>query len=156
MSTTARKARKRENALLRSTAGLGPIRYQHPVKELTPVHERVENQPRQIFGKGATSEPTRYGLSKKAARRLAAHVVPSLQERIHGTVEAATEYTQANPTTVAASNLDPKPFRVGRKRFASPQEVKDLAWPVSSSEDIVFSPRKGFDQDRALYGTILG
>lgn len=152
MSTTARKLRKRENVLRRSLEGLEPVRYQHPTKISTPVHERIENQPRQIFGKGNGGEPTRYGLSGKAARRLAAHVVPSLQERIHDTVEAATEYTQTNPKPSEVSNLDPKPFRVGRKRFATQNDIVSDEYPG----DVIFSPRKGFDQDRALYGTILG
>lgn len=82
MSTTARKLRKRErHEALNTQAAFGaaaqvaiPAPYQHKARKATPVAERIENQPRQIFGRGfgGGAKPTRYGYTVPVLRRLAA------------------------------------------------------------------------------------
>lgn len=78
MSTTARKRRKRISRLAESiempNAARG-FRFQHPVKEGTPVVERSHLQARSIFGKGPHSQPTRYGITSRMRRELNAYGV---------------------------------------------------------------------------------
>jgi hypothetical protein len=133
MSTTARKARKRNNARLRAL-GITPESYamlHKPAKVATPITERIENQPRQIFGKGPQNGATRFGFTHAASRRL-------------GLTGGSTPNTGAD---TVHHKIDPKPFRIGRKRFA----YADLP-----EGEAVFSPRKDFEQDRALYPFLLG
>jgi hypothetical protein len=88
MSTTARKARKRARhaGITAWSQGnddtLVPTAFQHPRKIGTPVTLRHENQPRQIFGKGTQNAPTRYGVTSKVLRRIAAYITPDLKS--HG------------------------------------------------------------------------
>lgn len=81
MSTTARKTRKRDrHRALNDFRNYGhdelaiPAPFMHPVRPVTPVAERLENQPRQIFGRGfgGGAKPTRYGYTVPMRRRLAA------------------------------------------------------------------------------------
>lgn len=80
MSTTARKARKRNrhDAInWHAVAGIEhhlviPEPFQHSAKVGTPIAERAENQPRDVFGKGPRNPATRHGLTHGARRRLTA------------------------------------------------------------------------------------
>ena len=75
MSTHARKTRKRLQSIARElgyTGPAAPYRYTHPVKVGTPIADRLENQPRAIYGKGPNAQPTRFGLTHGARRRLEA------------------------------------------------------------------------------------
>lgn len=90
MSTAARKARKRNHhanlAALTHLAQTNPFSSQYDALEVaatdsafyhsprtgTPIAERAENQPRDIFGKGPRNPATRHGLTHGARRRLTA------------------------------------------------------------------------------------
>lgn len=149
MSTTARKARKRLRHQLLSTAQdsadarnlvdtLAP-RFQHPVKIGTPVTLRHENQPRQIFGKGTQNAPTRYGVTSKVLRRIAAYIAPDT--KTHGN-PAGADQAQSDQLP-----LDPKPYRLGRKRLTMDEAVR----AITSHEDPIFAPRSKFAQAPAAY-----
>lgn len=136
MSTTARKARKRNNSKLRAI-GLTPAQFQHPVKTPTPIQERMANRPH-AHSDGHGSQTN--GLTSRARRRLSDAAKALLEER------AASDDTAAEP------QLDPKPWRVGRKRYATGQEA--LQDHPGDRDNVVFSPRKDYSPAPGDYGII--
>lgn len=84
MSNAARKARKRQayDFTHNPDGSRRPVRsraqklltntfwYDRRHKVGTPVLERLENQPRQVYGKGLDSAPTRFGITSRTAHRL--------------------------------------------------------------------------------------
>lgn len=102
----------------------GGVKFVHPVKVGTPLEQR-SSQP--VMRTNGDFSPSR----RKAAR---------LDKQI-----AVRDKVEVNPRE--ALPLDPKPYRVGRKRFATLNET------AGEGE---FSPRKDFNQDRAVYHSILG
>lgn len=124
MSTAARKARKKNNARMRAI-GLEPTRFQHPVKEYTPIIDRAENKPQRF------SDGTR---TTSAARKR---------------IASAAEVLFADNAVDEGPQLDPKPWRAGRRRYESAEAAhEELA---TDAVDVIFSPRKGYATDPALY-----
>lgn len=110
---------------LRKRSGL---KFVHPTKVGTPLEQR-SSQP--VFRPNGDFAPSR----RKAAK---------LAKQI-----AVRDSVEVNPSE--ALPLDPKPYRVGRKRYATLREaLSDM------TGEAVFSPRKDFNQDRALYSSIIG
>jgi len=130
MSTTARKTRKRMNNRLRA-AGVEPARFQHPVKVLTPIHERVENQSTFRMNPDGT---VKTGRTSKARRRLDEHLAAQATGRLSALDELP---------------LDPKPYIVGRKRFATEAEAQAQA--EIDRNGYRLSPRKTYVQDVSAY-----
>jgi hypothetical protein len=127
MSTAARKARKRQNNILRSTAGLGPVAYQHPVKEYTPIIDRAENKPQRFHDGTRTTS---------AARK-----------RIMSAAEVLFSDNDVNEND---TKLDPKPWRIGRKRYTL-EELADRSIESEAGQSAVFSPRKGYEAQPEPY-----
>lgn len=123
MSTAARKARKKNNDRLRAM-GLAPeaLRLLKPVKEYTPIIDRAENKPQRFHDGTRTTS---------AARKR----IMSAAEVLFGDNDVDDNETK----------LDPKPYRVGRKRYS----LDDAA--MYEEDDIQFSPRKGYATDPVLY-----
>lgn len=120
MSTTARKLRKRNG-----------LKFVHPTKELTPIHERIENQPRNVV---QPDGHMRYGVSTRGRKRLNGAAQRLIEGKLEGEQLA----------------LDPKPFRIGRKRY-SLDELADRSIESEAGQAAVFSPRKGYAADSAAY-----
>jgi hypothetical protein len=126
MSTTARKLRKRNG-----------LKFVHPSKVATPIYERIENQPApHSNGHGGTA----MGLTGRARKRLSEAAERLLEER------AASDDTASEP------QLDPKPWRVGRKRYATGQEA--LQDHPGDRDNVVFSPRKDYSPAPSDYGIV--
>lgn len=147
MSTAARKARKRarRSGIVAQSFDDGPMiptRFQHPVKEGTPAILRRENQPRPIFGNGMGVAPTRNGITSKVAKRLRSYIAPETANFRKG--------NEPKLTAPEPVNEDPKPYRVGRKRFSIYDVLNRFHEEVSG--ELVWSPRKGYAQDQAEYG----
>lgn len=94
-----------------------------PVKEYTPIIDRAENKPQRFHDGTRTTS---------AARK-----------RI---MSAAEVLFSDNEVDDSDTKLDPKPWRIGRKRFAM---FSDMG---ADEFEAVFSPRKGYAVDPEAYG----
>jgi len=107
------------------------VKFVHPAKVGTPLEDRSSQPVMRPNGDFAPSRRKAAKLAKQIAVRDAVEFNPS----------------EALP-------LDPKPYRVGRKRFATSGEGYNEA--LQNEGELVFSPRKDFNKDRAVYPSILG
>jgi len=126
MGNAARKARK--------AAG---IKFQHPVKEGTPLPMRSSQSRRskinhmEVLLQNYT--PEALGLDWESHMNRMRH---DSQKKQHDEAELDLE-------------LDPKPFRIGRRRFVDYRDAE--ADDDSLGAKIEFSPRKKYEQDMIRY-----
>lgn len=139
MGNAARKARK--------AAG---VKFVHPTKEPTPLPMRRGAPRRQVMQHmdAAIKAGIQQGSMPEWARP-----------------EEPAEYLTTNPTSTPKKNtkrttgksnievvpsgaeLDPKPYRVGRKRYSRDEAIAAGGFP----NDYILSPRKGYNQDESIY-----
>lgn len=135
MSTTARKLRKRtrrqfdypttEQAKYEGIEHAGP--FIHTQKVGTPILDRA-------IGQGAD----RKGNPRPSVRQMKRNM------RLFEAAQQVPEVDEQPP-----AELDPKPYRIGRKRYTV--DEANSIWKNPLNEHPVFSPRKNYEDDPSLY-----
>lgn len=137
MGNAARKARK--------AAG---IKFQHPVKEATPLpmrqgqsrRSKMNHMEAAIMGAG---DPKALGLD------WATMMGYTKEGDIQTGMSAGKSKTGA---AMVDLELDPKPFRIGRRRFV---DYLDAKADESPGDEIIFSPRTKYEQNMIKYPDTL-
>lgn len=144
MGNAARKARK--------AAG---TKFVHPTKEPTPLPMRRGAPRRKVARHMETLLNEADGVLPDWARQPKAEYVTSPVKKNKLTklpkVEAAEPHTAEE---IEALNLDPKPWRVGRRRFATALEADEFVDEIDPGgfDDLaVMSPRSKYEQDLKKY-----
>lgn len=166
MGNAARKERKRNRRLTIDLIESGWMQtplppFQHPAKVGTPFGDRAISQYRDDDGSVRSS---RRHLKKLLGYMEASAYLPTgpFHQEVDGSInkfeyiEEAKRIEQGHPSLIAGNAapeqgverlpLDPKPYRIGRKRYAIGEEVG------AAEYDMIFSPRKQYDQEADSYG----
>lgn len=156
MSTAARKLRKRTSRAnkLAGKATQSDF-YVHTTKVGTPVMERAIGPSLGSRGNDLmNTQRSKRQLKKRFARLMITNppkpVVDRLGDPLDLVKEQARILDEMKPATL---ELDPKPYRVGRKRYDIVDAIAILNGEDSHimPSEIVWSPRSKYEQDSSKY-----